>query len=109
MHQPANMSIGWRELVDAASDQRFSAGPIFEPILAMIPSHDRIGQIRGYTRWLAKPSGRHDPRVLGARAGLGSNRSPAILVDAGIEYTVLDDFHFKCAGLDRAAACTATC
>ena len=27
-------------------------GPYFEPILAMIPSRDRIGQIRGYTRWL---------------------------------------------------------
>lgn len=27
-------------------------GAYFEPILAMIPSCDRIGQIRGYTRWL---------------------------------------------------------
>ena len=30
------------------------------------------------------------------------------LADAGIEYTVLDDFHFKNAGLDRRAARTAT-
>ena len=28
------------------------AGPFYEPILAMIPSRDRIGQIRGYSRWL---------------------------------------------------------
>ena len=27
-------------------------GAWFEPILAMVPSRDRIGQIRGYTRWL---------------------------------------------------------
>jgi 4-alpha-glucanotransferase len=27
-------------------------GANFEPILAMIPSRDRIGQIRNYTRWL---------------------------------------------------------
>src|SRR4051812_49000970 len=27
-------------------------GPFYEPILTMIPSRDRIGQIRTFTRWL---------------------------------------------------------
>src|SRR3990172_8080990 len=27
-------------------------GAFYEPILSMIPSRDRVGQIRSYTRWL---------------------------------------------------------
>ncbi len=70
-----------------------------EPILAMIPSRDRVGQIRAYTRWLERPPRGDGPRHVDARARLGAIATSATWSTAGIEYTVLDDFHFKNAGL----------
>ncbi len=75
-------------------------GAYFEPILAMIPSRDRIGQIRSYTRWLQNRLGA-TIRGLWVPERVWEQSMTRDLVDAGIEYTVLDDFHFKCAGLDE--------
>ncbi len=73
-------------------------GAFHEPILAMIPARDRLGQIRSYTRWLenrlgAKVRGMWMPERVWEQSFTRN------LVDAGIEYTVLDDFHFKNAGV----------
>lgn len=73
-------------------------GPYFEPILAMIPSRDRIGQIRSYTNWL-------ENRLSATIRGMWmpervwEQSYTRDLVEAGMEYTVLDDYHFKNAGL----------
>ena len=75
-------------------------GAYFEPILAMIPSRDRIGQIRTYTRWLQNRLGA-TIRGLWTPERVWEQSFTRDLVDAGIEYTVLDDFHFKCAGLNE--------
>ena len=64
----------------------------------MIPSRDRIGQIRSYTRWLQNRLGA-TVRGLWVPERVWEQSFTRDLVDAGIEYTVLDDFHFKCAGL----------
>ena len=74
-------------------------GAFYEPILAMIPRRDRVGQI---TRLLAASSSSCSARrsaACGCPSGSGSSRSPATSPQAGIEYTMLDDFHFKNAGL----------
>jgi alpha-amylase/alpha-mannosidase (GH57 family) len=73
-------------------------GPFYEPILAMIPRRDRIGQIRSYTRWLedrfaTTVRGMWVPERVWEQSFAGD------LTEAGIEYTILDDFHFKNAGL----------
>jgi 4-alpha-glucanotransferase len=73
-------------------------GAYFEPILAMIPSWDRVGQIRSYTRLLQNRLGA-TVRGLWTPERVWEQSFVRDLVDAGIEYTVLDDFHFKCAGL----------
>ena len=75
-------------------------GAYFEPILAMIPARDRIGQIRSYTRWLQNRLGA-TIRGLWVPERVWEQSLAHDLVDAGIEYTVLDDFHFKCAGLSE--------
>jgi len=36
----------------AAGRIEIVGGPFYEPILTMLPSRDRIGQITKYTRWL---------------------------------------------------------
>ena len=73
-------------------------GAYFEPILAMIPSWDRVGQIRSYTRFLQSRLGA-TVRGVWVPERVWEQSFVRDLVDAGIEYTVLDDFHFKCAGL----------
>jgi alpha-amylase len=70
----------------------------YEPILAMIPSCDRVGQIRSYTRWLQNRLGA-TIRGLWMPERVWEQTFARDLADAGIEYTVLDDFHFKCAGM----------
>jgi hypothetical protein len=73
-------------------------GGFYEPILPMIPSHDRRGQIAHYTRYLedlfeCRVRGMWIPERVWEQSLV---RDIAL---AGIQYTVLDDFHFKCAGL----------
>ncbi len=72
-------------------------GPQYEPILTMLPRRDRIGQIRSYTRWLqhhlgATVKGMWTPERVWEPQLAGD------IVEAGISYTVLDDFHFRAAG-----------
>ena len=75
-------------------------GAYFEPILAMIPTRDRIGQIRSYTRWLQNRLGA-TIRGLWVPERVWEHSMTRDLADAGIEYTILDDFHFKSAGLNE--------
>jgi len=73
-------------------------GAFYEPILTMIPSRDRVGQISSYTRWLESRLGATiDGMWMPERVweqGLTSD-----IANAGITYTILDDFHFRNAGL----------
>ncbi len=73
-------------------------GAFYEPILTMLPSRDRLGQIARYSEWLGN---RLDTRVRGMWI---PERvwEPSLVSDiaaAGIEYTILDDYHFRSAGL----------
>lgn len=73
-------------------------GAFYEPILTMIPSRDRVGQITSFTRWLER---RLATKVQGMwmPERIWESCLTSDLAAAGIEYTVLDDFHFRCAGL----------
>lgn len=73
-------------------------GPYYEPILGMLPSRDRIGQISDYTRWLENRLGTKI-RGMWTPERVWEQSFTRDIVDARIEYTVLDDFHFKNAGL----------
>jgi alpha-amylase len=73
-------------------------GAYFEPILTMIPPRDRVGQIMRYSEWLSERfntpiGGMWMPERVWEQSLTGD------LADAGIRYTLLDDFHFKNAGL----------
>lgn len=73
-------------------------GPFYEPILTMIPSRDRIGQIETYTAWLESRLGAH-VQGLWMPERVWEQSLTSDLATAGMKYTVLDDFHFKNAGL----------
>ena len=73
-------------------------GAFYEPILAMIPPRDRVGQIRRYSDWLDQRLGAR-VRGMWVPERVWEQSMVADLATAGIQYTMLDDFHFKCAGL----------
>jgi alpha-amylase len=85
----------------AAGRIEILGGAFYEPILAMIPRRDRIGQIRSYTRWLQDRLGA-TIRGMWVPERVWEQSMASDLADARIEYTVLDDFHFKNAGLTDA-------
>lgn len=75
-------------------------GPHYEAILTMLSPRDRTGQIEHYSAWLARRfgvqvRGMWTPERVWEPALAGS------LAAAGMQYTVLDDFHFKAAGLQE--------
>ena len=73
-------------------------GAFYEPILPMIPRRDRVGQISRFSNWLeerlcSKINGMWMPERVWESCLTES------LADADIKYTVLDDYHFRRAGL----------
>lgn len=86
-------------LAKNGSIEFFSAG-YYEPILSVIPSSDRVAQIKRlndsiYERFSQNPQGLWlTERVWESALIPDLNRS-------GIKYTVMDDYHFQCAGFDR--------
>ncbi len=73
-------------------------GPFFEPILAMLPSRDRVGQIEMYSDWLKRKVGA-DIAGLWIPERVWEQSYVRDLVDAGMRYTILDDTHFRNAGI----------
>ena len=82
----------------AAGQIEIVGGGFSEPILAMLPSRDRVGQIRQYNHWLEQ---RLQTKVSGMWVAerVWDSSMTADLTTAGVEWTILDDFHFKAAGL----------
>ncbi|MDG2381749.1 MAG: DUF1926 domain-containing protein [Pirellulaceae bacterium] len=73
-------------------------GAFYEPILTMIPSRDRIGQITDYSKWLESRLGA-DIRGMWIPERVWEQQLTSDLHAANIQYTLLDDRHFKNAGL----------
>jgi alpha-amylase len=75
-------------------------GGFYEPILPMIPPRDRVGQIRSYTEYLQKLF-QTKVRGMWMPERVWEQNLVSDIAAAGIEYTVLDDYHFKQAGLEE--------
>lgn len=73
-------------------------GAFYEPVLAMLPRRDRTGQIRDYRAWLERRFGVPVPGMWLAERVWDPGMA-ADLAAAGVEWTILDDTHFKAAGL----------
>lgn len=89
-----------RDLAERGSIELISAG-YYEPVLSAIASDDRIAQVRMLnesieSRFNQNPIGLWlTERVWDASLIPDLNR-------CGIRYTVMDDYHFQCAGFDEA-------
>jgi alpha-amylase len=75
-------------------------GAYYEPILPAIPRHDRIGQIQGYAEFL-RETFRVNVRGIWIAERVWEQSLASDLAEAGVEYTILDDHHFRKAGLSQ--------
>jgi alpha-amylase len=82
----------------AAGRIEIVGGPFYEPILTMIPPCDRRGQITRYSQWLANTL-HTEIRGMWMPERVWEQALVTDIAAAGISYTLLDDFHFKKAGL----------
>lgn len=73
-------------------------GGFYEPILPAIPEEDQRGQLGMMSRYLEERFGSR-PQGAWVAERVWEPGLASILAGAGISYTVLDDYHFKCAGL----------
>lgn len=75
-------------------------GPYYEPILACIPQRDRVGQIRAYSQHLERLFG-VAVRGMWVPERVWEQTFASDITEAGIEYTIVDDFHFRAAGVEQ--------
>jgi len=75
-------------------------GAYYEPILPVIPDHDKIGQITLMNEKIEQMFGVR-PRGMWLAERVWEPQLPRFMREAGIEFTALDDSHFKCAGLNE--------
>jgi len=75
-------------------------GGYYEPILTSIPDDDKVGQIQKLTGYVKEKTG-FNPTGAWLAERVWEPQLPKSFVDAAIQYTVIDDAHFKYAGLQK--------
>ncbi|WP_304545273.1 alpha-amylase/4-alpha-glucanotransferase domain-containing protein [Sulfurimonas microaerophilic] len=85
-----------KTLTEKGSIEWLTAG-YYEPVLSSIPSKDRIAQIKKLNRFLKKHLGVH-PKGLWLTERVWESALIPDLVKCGIEYVVVDDYHFLSSG-----------
>jgi 4-alpha-glucanotransferase/alpha-amylase len=94
-HYPVDMEL-LHEMVSRGQVELFGAGDT-EPVLAAIPHRDRLGQIRVFSDKLELKMGQR-PRGAWLTERVWETTVVPSLVDCGIQYVIVDDYHFLCAG-----------
>ncbi len=95
-HHPEFMDL-LRTLV-ADNRVEILSGGFYEPILAVLPDDDKIGQIRALSDFIRRKIG-YDARGMWLAERVWEPHLPRPIAAAGVNHVVVDDFHFKLAGL----------
>jgi alpha-amylase len=74
-------------------------GGFYEPILAILPDHDKLGQIQRLTEFIVANFGVR-PRGMWLAERVWEPHLPRAIRGAGVEYVLVDDSHFGLAGFD---------
>lgn len=90
-----------RALCDRGQAEIVSGG-YYEPILPMIPDADKAGQIAKMSRFIEDRFGQR-PSGLWLTERVWEPGLPAPLADAGVRWTLVDDEHFRTAGIEAGA------
>ena len=86
-----------KKMVDSGQVEMMT-GAYYEPILISIPDVDKMGQIQKLTKTLKKQTG-YSAKGFWLAERIWEPHLPKVLSEAGITYTIVDDSHFKYAGL----------
>jgi len=86
-----------RALADRGQVEPIGGG-YYEPIFTMLPERDRQGQVKSFSQYLLKRLGR-PVAGLWLPERVWEQGLVSTLADCGIGYTIVDDAHFKAAGL----------
>jgi alpha-amylase/alpha-mannosidase (GH57 family) len=81
-----------------AGQVEIMGGGFYEPILSVIPREDSIGQIEMMSDYIENRFGVR-PRGMWTAERIWEPGLPSIMAEAGMDHTVLDDTHFRWAGL----------
>jgi alpha-amylase len=95
-HHPEFIDL-LRKLVAEGRAEILSGG-FYEPILAVLPDEDKVGQVRALTDYIERVLG-YDAKGLWLAERVWEPHLPKAIAAAGIKHVVVDDFHFKMAGL----------
>jgi hypothetical protein len=88
-----------RELM-AQGQVEMLGGGYYEPVLSAIPHRDRLAQIERLSDYLEQRFQRR-PRGAWLTERVWDPSVPESLACAGVQYTLVDDYHFLSTGLDR--------
>ncbi len=94
-HYPEDMAL-LREMVKRGQVELFGGGDT-EPVLAVIPLRDRIGQVTRLSDKLEKKLGQRPAGAWLTERVWEATVVPA-LADSQVRYVTVDDYHFFCAG-----------
>ncbi len=86
-----------KELHDRGQLEIVSGG-MYEPILALLPEDDALAQIGMHLDLMEETFGER-PRGMWLAERVYEPQLPKMMAKAGIEYTIIDDNHFKSVGL----------
>ena len=84
----------------ASSQIEIIGGAFYEPILSNIPRRDRIGQIQRFSEHLNQLF-QTSVRGLWLPERVWEQSFAGDIVAAGLQYTMVDDYHFRCAGIPQ--------
>ncbi|MFQ5735725.1 MAG: alpha-amylase/4-alpha-glucanotransferase domain-containing protein [Thermodesulfobacteriota bacterium] len=76
------------------------SGGYYEPVLSVIPEEDRLGQVRLMSHRFEEVFGAR-PRGIWLAERVWEPYLPNVIKRAGLEYLLVDDYHFVKAGLTR--------
>jgi hypothetical protein len=98
------MSAGGAELLEILkimvqrNQIEILTGTYYESIISLVPECDAVNSIKAYSGRLEAVFGKR-PRGMWVARGVYEPNLPQVLSRAGVEYTVLDDWHFRTVGI----------
>ena len=88
-----------RTLIKGGRAELLSGG-FYEPVLCSLPENDRVMQIEELTAYIKDRFG-YTPKGMWLAERVWEPHMPKDILQAGIEYLSVDDYHFKLAGLEN--------
>jgi alpha-amylase/alpha-mannosidase (GH57 family) len=99
LNRDLQFGVRLKNLVASGQVEMMSGG-YYEPILVNIPDEDKFGQIEKLNKFVKQHTG-YDPVGLWLAERIWEPQLPKMLAQSGAKYVVIDDSHFKSAGLEE--------